>query len=337
VIEASAAIKAFTVRSGTLGLRLDGSDATVSEAIAAILPSSISLVIFSYTDFNSGRLGSNQKLFGAKGVVTAIEVASIDEARSGVDAGYDLLVAKGSESGGKTGSTTSFVLLQALVSNFKAPIWVQGGVGLSTAAACYAGGASGVLLDAQLFLTAESPLPEEVKKTIARMDGGEPSFICQSAPYRAYCRHGSPLLAQLASWEDDLSLKGDIQGWHSRVRSAIGWGAENLWPIGQDIGFASRFSKFKTVSGVLKAFSASVGEHIRAARSVKPLAPGSLLARSVGMEYPVLGPWRGQRLSRFAMAVSEGTLPFMALSTLKRRDYSVLSNTAELLKAVPGA
>ena len=67
--------------------------------------------------------------------------------------------AKGSESGGRVGEETAFVLLQRLIHAVDLPIYVQGAIGLHSAAACLAGGAAGVVLDSQLALLRESSLP----------------------------------------------------------------------------------------------------------------------------------------------------------------------------------
>lgn len=88
-----------------------------------------------------------------------VQVRSVEEGQRAVQAGADGLIAKGEESGGLVGDESSFILLQRLVGAFTVPIWVQGGVGLHTAAACLAGGAAGVVLDSQLALVQESKLP----------------------------------------------------------------------------------------------------------------------------------------------------------------------------------
>src|ERR1019366_4040153 len=91
-----------------------------------------------------------------------VEVTSIEEARAAVAAGAGGLIAKGNESGGRIGAETTYILLQRLCGELEVPIWAQGGIGLDTAAACIAGGACGVVLDAQLALVRESTLPAEV-------------------------------------------------------------------------------------------------------------------------------------------------------------------------------
>jgi acyl transferase domain-containing protein/NAD(P)H-dependent flavin oxidoreductase YrpB (nitropropane dioxygenase family)/NADP-dependent 3-hydroxy acid dehydrogenase YdfG len=98
-----------------------------------------------------------------------VQVTSIDEARAAMAAGADGLIARGSESALVEGET-AFVLLQRLRAELpEAPIWVQGGVGLHTAAACVAGGAHGVVLDAQLALLEESSFAH--KDALAALDG----------------------------------------------------------------------------------------------------------------------------------------------------------------------
>src|SRR5690606_4396511 len=102
-----------------------------------------------------------------------LQVSCIEEARVGLELGVDVLLAKGHEAAGRVQDETTFVLLQRLLREIPLPIWAEGGVGLHTAAACYAAGAAGVLLSSQLMLTRESPLPSAVRESIARFDGSE--------------------------------------------------------------------------------------------------------------------------------------------------------------------
>ena len=104
-----------------------------------------------------------------------VEVCSADEARAALAAGADGLIARGAESGGRVGELTTFVLLQTLLAQLPAdvPVWAAGGIGLHTAAAAVAGGACGVVLDAQLSLVREAGLPRETAAAISAMDGSE--------------------------------------------------------------------------------------------------------------------------------------------------------------------
>ena len=119
-----------------------------------------------------------------------LETTSLPEAQLARDAGVDGLIAKGHEAGGRVGEETTLILLQRLLAQTSLPVWAHGGIGLHTAAACYVAGAAGVILDAQLALTRESPIPEATKNSIARLDGTSPEKPTGSTTGRAYrlCR-----------------------------------------------------------------------------------------------------------------------------------------------------
>src|SRR5262245_59425228 len=100
------------------------------------------------------------------GAQVLFEATTLAEAARGEELECDGLILKGHESGGRVGGDSSFLLLQKWIRRSGArgdrpalPIWVHGGIGPNTAAACRVAGAAGVVLDAQLLLTRESPLP----------------------------------------------------------------------------------------------------------------------------------------------------------------------------------
>src|SRR5580658_2784407 len=98
-----------------------------------------------------------------KNRIVLVQVTSIAEARAALAHGAHGLIAKGNEAGGPVGDEPSFILLQHILSELRAPVWAQGGIGLHSVAACIAAGASGVVLDSQLALLKESSTPPEVK------------------------------------------------------------------------------------------------------------------------------------------------------------------------------
>ncbi len=155
-----------------------------------------------------------------------VQVTSIGEARAAAAAGADELIAKGAESGGRIGGETSFVLLQHLVGEVALPVYVQGGVGLHTAAACLVGGAAGVVLDAQLALVRESTLPDTVKAAVRAMDGSETTVLGDHR--RLYTRPDLPIarLSSAAAAQDIVPRLGAID----LERSYL--------PAGQDAAFA---------------------------------------------------------------------------------------------------
>ncbi len=275
-----------------------------------------------------------------------VQVTSIEEARAAAVLGADALIAKGAESGGRIGSETAFVLLQRLAAEpsviFRGPgadpsdetvreeravhamppIWVQGGVGVHTAAACIAGGAAGVVLDAQLALARESTLPEAIKSAIRSMDGSETAVV---AEHRVYTRPDLSIARSTA-----LSAGDVIQRLGARDLET------NLLPAGQDAAFARSFAdRFKTAGGIVHAIETSIDEHLRLAAEHAPLSPESGLARAHGVRYPIAqGPMtRVSDRAAFADAVSVGGgLPFLALALMRGDEVrELLRQTSELL------
>lgn len=252
-----------------------------------------------------------------------VEVTSIEEARAAVAAGAGGLIAKGNESGGRIGAETTYILLQRLCGELEVPIWAQGGIGLHTAAACIAGGACGVVLDAQLALVRESTLPAEVQAAIRAMDGSESVVI---GGHRVYSRPDLPV----ARLSPDLSPE----------EIAARLGAEDLRaqiiPVGQDAAFArSLADRYKTAGSVVQAVRKSIDAHLRSAQTLKPLAPGAGVAATHGIRYPIVqGPMtRVSDCAAFAAAVADaGGLPLLALALMVGPDVrKLLAETARLL------
>ena len=256
--------------------------------------------------------------------------------------GVQGVILKGNEAGGRVGEWTSLVLLQhwrryrdqspasAL------PAWVQGGVGLHTAAACWVGGATGFVLDSQLLLARESRMKPSARAWIAGMDGGESRVVGGNLDdrYRLVARPATNVIEALATAEERL--------WQTRSEPAIQnpstadlvneWRAvvaqfrrdpENAtcWLVGQDIAFAKPLAdRFVTVAGILQGILGHAEHCVRVAAQWQPLSAGAPLATIHGTQYPILqGPMtRVSDTARFAHAVAEaGALPFLALAMMR--------------------
>ena len=240
------------------------------------------------------------------------QAAGVAEARAAVAAGVVGLIAKGAEAGGRVGDETAFVLLQRLLRDAGdaagqpggVPIWVQGGVGLHTAAACAAGGAVGVVLDSQLALLREARTPAALAASVRAMDGSETTVL---SGHRVFTRPGT-LAARMADADGDA------------VCGALGGAdpARALIPLGQDAAFARPLAqRFRSVAGLVGALREAIDDHLRQARTVRPLAPDAPLAAAWGVRYPIAqGPMsRVSDTPAFAAAVAEGgALPFLALA-----------------------
>jgi acyl transferase domain-containing protein/NAD(P)H-dependent flavin oxidoreductase YrpB (nitropropane dioxygenase family) len=251
-----------------------------------------------------------------------VQVTSLEEAREAVAVGADGLIAKGCESGGRVGEESSFVLLQRLAGAVSLPIWVQGGVGLHTAAACIAGGAAGVVLDSQLALLRESALPDAVKSAIAAMDGSETVVV---GGHRLFTRPDLPVASLGAASPAEVS--GRLGGTDLK---------RFLLPAGQDAAFARPLAqRFRGVAGLVRALREAIPAHLREARDLEVLGPDSALARSHKTRYPIVqGPMtRVSDRAAFAGAVAHaGGLPFLALALMRQEEVrALLAETAARL------
>jgi acyl transferase domain-containing protein/NAD(P)H-dependent flavin oxidoreductase YrpB (nitropropane dioxygenase family)/NAD(P)-dependent dehydrogenase (short-subunit alcohol dehydrogenase family) len=250
-------------------------------------------------------------------------VRSTAEADAAARAGVDGLIAKGAESGGAVGDTDAFVLLQQLLATHPdLPVWVQGGIGLYTAAAAIAAGATGIVLDSQLALLREVDLDDPLRRAIAAMDGSETKVV---AGYRLYTR---PDL-EVATLQPDIPAE--------EIETRLGTDLDrDLVPIGQEAATASVLAaRFATVGGVVTAINEHIDRQLESARATQPLAPGAGVATTNGTRYPVVqGPMtRVSDRAAFAEAVAEaGGLPFLALALLRANEVKpLLEETAARL------
>jgi acyl transferase domain-containing protein/NAD(P)H-dependent flavin oxidoreductase YrpB (nitropropane dioxygenase family)/acyl carrier protein len=262
---------------------------------------------------------SNTFAWGDRPVIA--QVTSIAEARLAAARGAHGLIVKGNEAGGRVGDETTLVLLQRVVREIALPIWAQGGIGIHGAAACIAGGARGVVLDAQLALVAESSLGDDIRRAIATVDGSETAV---AAHHRFYSRPNA--------WAPPAGASGR--------EIAARFGASDLTrellAAGQDLAFARPMAeKFRTAAGVVRAVRDAMSGHVRQARALGVLAPGGRFAAEHAIAYPIAqGPMtRVSDRAAFADAVaSGGGLPFLALSLMRGAEArTLLTETATLL------
>jgi acyl transferase domain-containing protein/NAD(P)H-dependent flavin oxidoreductase YrpB (nitropropane dioxygenase family)/acyl carrier protein len=236
------------------------------------------------------------------------EVSSQREAREALRLGASGLVARGFEAGGRVGELSTFVLVQRLASEFDVPVWAMGGIGPHSAAAAVAGGARGVVVDAQLALVAEAELPAEVAAAVAAMDGSQTRV---TGGYRVYGRPDLPAIEPAPGRFGARGLR------------------EQLLPVGQDGAFAAPLAaRFRTAGGVVQAIGSAITSQIELAARIGPLAEA----------VPVQGPMtRVSDRAEFAAAVAgAGGLPFLALALMPGPQVrELLAETARLLGGLP--
>lgn len=238
---------------------------------------------------------------------TVYQVSSLDEARLAEHSGAQGIIIKGNEAGGLVGYESTFVLFQRVIREIKSvPVWVQGGVGLHTAAAVKALGAAGVVLDSQLSLFPESSVPQEIKDLCSKLNGTETKII---ANHRVLVRPNSPVLPENVNSKE---LRQYFSGFDL---------SKNYIPMGQDISLAvDLYEDFKTLKKMVFGFKEAMYGHLKQAKALQVISEDNIMAKQLGLRYPIAqGPMtRVSDVPLFANAVADaGALPFVALSLLK--------------------
>ena len=256
-----------------------------------------------------------------------LEVTDISQIDLLDEAGVPLAgaVVKGHECGGWVGESSSFILFQQLVAKCDQRVHVQGGIGLNTAAACRAAGAAGVVLDDQVWLMPESPLPDTWKDTLKNLNGSE-TVVCGERLGRALrvlSRPGFGAAEKLRRFSEEAEMEDNAQKWHDNAHSLIGWRDPSLaaWPVGQIVGMAASLARrYRTTGRLVRAIREGAETSIRRAAVLDSLAPEAPLALSHRTRYPIVqGPMtRVSDGAPFALAVARsGALPMLALALMR--------------------
>ena len=223
-------------------------------------PEDLETVIVTAGFADDTALAAATKSVHAAGLSARAVVTSLAEAQRCERAGFDGLVAKGSEAGGWVGEETAFVLAQHLRGNVGLPIWLQGGIGLHSAAAAFVAGVEGIVLSDQLLLAKESRVSEQMRGRLEALDGSQTEAIggLVGAPFRCYFRQDSTAAARMRSVEASGSTR---DAWRRAVIEETKRDHDPLWALGQDAAFAAALAKrFKTVGGIIAALETAMDE-----------------------------------------------------------------------------
>ncbi|UOU97028.1 SDR family NAD(P)-dependent oxidoreductase [Chryseobacterium daecheongense] len=242
------------------------------------------------------------------------QVNSVEEAKQAEQSGAKGIIIKGNEAGGRVGYESTFVLFQRIIKEIQnIPVWIQGGVGIHTAAAAKALGATGVVLDSHLALFPESSVPKDVKELCTKLNGTETKII---AGHRVLARPNSPSLPDNITVEELITYFKDLDISRSYI------------PMGQDISLAiDLFEDFKTLKKLVFGFKEAMYGHLKQAKALRVIDQENTLAKDLGLRYPIAqGPMtRVSDVPLFADAVADaGALPFVALSLLKGKQAKSL-------------
>ncbi|MDX8383124.1 MAG: 6-deoxyerythronolide-B synthase, partial [Ghiorsea sp.] len=242
--------------------------------------------------------------------------------------GIAAIVAKGHESGGWVGEDAAFILSQKVVTATSLPVFIQGGVGVHTAAACRAIGAAGVVLEEQLFLMPESGLAHK-RPVFEGLNGKE--CVAIGEHFGAPCRIlDLPRLQQAQAFKalrDEIDMNCDAlsdakETWLSQANAHLNWlGKDVVFPMGQGIGLAAKYTDtYKTTGRLVQAILQASISHLKIAKQHSIMHKDAPLAHAHGTQYPfVQGPMtRVSDTPEFAKAVADaGGLPLLALAVLK--------------------
>jgi acyl transferase domain-containing protein/NAD(P)H-dependent flavin oxidoreductase YrpB (nitropropane dioxygenase family)/acyl carrier protein len=260
-------------------------------------------------------------------------------------AGLSGILARGHECGGWVGEDAAFILFQKLLAkSLNLPVYVQGGIGVYAAAACRGAGAAGVVLDDQLWLMPESPLPSKWQSLLKNLNGQEAIPIGErlGRSCRVLSRPGFRAIPALQQLTDrlELQLQGqvDLPTWQAQADPLLSWGEPDrmAWPMGQSVGLAAQIrDRYASIRQFVQTLLTHSAAQVASAQKLQPLKPGSALAVSHGTPYPIVqGPMtRVSDTPEFANAVSQsGGLPLLALALMKGEQVqSLLQKTRDLL------
>ncbi|GIJ25223.1 hypothetical protein Vqi01_03850 [Micromonospora qiuiae] len=270
----------------------------------------------------------------AAGSAVFVVATDLADAQRADDIEADAVIVKGNEAGGWVGEETSFVLVQQCLAALRLPVWMQGGIGLHTVAACQAAGAAGAVLDGQVLLARESSLPPAWRARLSAADGAETLCLGTEvgAPVRVLCQGPAPEgLLPPSDPDDGPGVTDDARRrWRRSVVACAGRPMEpgGVLAVGQDVAFAADLARrFVTVGGIVGALRDAAVAGCRTARASNPLRADSPLARSHGTRFPLVqGPMtRVSDRTAFAAEVAEaGGLPFLALSLMRGPDVAAL-------------
>ena len=137
----------------------------------------------------------------------AAEVGNSAQALAAEHAGAAVSIARGNEGPGWVSQTGGLVLLQELLNVSELPVFLQGGVGLRTAAGAIAAGAVGVVLDVHLIFAAESGIPASLSTFLKSLT--LPATITLELglpmPLRIYSRIGTKVVRELGKQAEKLT------------------------------------------------------------------------------------------------------------------------------------
>lgn len=331
-------------RPGTIGVRLSATQAVeLSQELRSLNNVPHWLILCEWESGDTPEVISTFLEVPSRGLLLEVtNVAQIEKLREWK--GIKGLIARGNESGGWGSADSAFLLTQKLMQQVDLPIYVHGGIGVHTAAACRAAGAAGVIIDNQLWLMPESPLLQDFQQYLTNLNGQEAILIGEQLGQgcRVLSRPGFASVRRLQDLAEQIEIEFDvpsqqIQQWRERAQPLLAWGNPHAvaWPMGQEVGLAAQFrDTYRTTGRLVQSLLQSSKSNLEIAQRLQPLQEASALAQSHHTRYPIVqGPMtRVSDSAAFADSVAQsGALPMLALALMQGSQVRQLLQDAKAL------
>ena len=288
----------------------------------------LDLIIFSYGTKNE----LDNIKFDNRFYKIFVEAKDIDIAEKLEKLNLNGIILKGYEASGRVSRYTSFILMQWYLQSSDYPLFIHGGAGFHTASGMFAAGASGIVLNDQLYLTDEAPVSNDFKKIISTLEEKDTAIIGEyiGNRYRVFSKLGTKITKDLKE-KESLAYSGNSADFNidSEIKDnllAIDKSSENpiqeLFFLGQDALFAKHFIKNSTkLKDVIHVFFKNIGENLEFVDKYDPMVEGSALTKDHLTKYPVIqGPMGNiSDNADFAQKIFQnGALPFFAMGNLPK-------------------
>ncbi|MFO7885454.1 MAG: beta-ketoacyl synthase N-terminal-like domain-containing protein, partial [Desulfobacteraceae bacterium] len=319
------AIEALSRKNILFGIRLGSHDKDMIRTISETAPVNLELLV---TPF--GKNDQPADFSNLSHIKTALEIRDININDKIKAISPHFLILKGNEAGGRASKYSSFILMQWYLKNSPLPFFIHGGVGRHTAAGMFAAGASGVVLDSQVWLADESPVADNFRKLLKDIDESDSLEIKINSDirYRVFAKLGTKIAKDLkekalvvsdrkeAEKEIYQDIRENITALDNQEVSSV----QSLFYLGQDALFSKDFVKESTdLKEIIASFFKYTGTLLNQVDEFDPIKPGSPLAEAHGTALPLIqGPMANiSDNPEFASQVLEaGALPFFAVGSL---------------------
>jgi len=188
----------------------------VEQVVEVVLEEGVAVVAF-----GAGNPEVYLPRFKPAGIKVMPVVASVASAKRLEQAGADVIVAEGMESGGEVGETTTMVLVPQVVDNVRIPVVAAGGIadgrGLAAALAL---GAQGVQMGTRFICSEECIAHPRLKQRIVQADDRSTVVTGRTAGYAVRCLENR-MTQQFLALEKAGATKEELD-WFGRGRTYLG-------------------------------------------------------------------------------------------------------------------